>query len=57
MTKLGSKVQGTVDRAGKPRPREGMVGRRKLRLVVYRDRRSERAKPVVSSLSITRAWY
>lgn len=29
MTKLGNKVQGTVDRGGKPSPRDGMVGRKR----------------------------
>lgn len=56
MTNLGSKVQGTVDRGSKPRPREGIVGRKMLTLV-YRGRRSERAKAVVPSLSVTTAWY
>lgn len=54
MTNIGNKA--TVDRGGKPRPREGMVGRKKLTLV-YRNRRSEHAKAVVSSLSIIRARY
>lgn len=54
MTNIGNKV--TVERGGKPRPREGVVGRKELTLA-YRNRRSEHAKAVVSNLSVITAWY
>lgn len=62
MTKLGNKVQETVDRGGKPRPRERIVGRKRWRetcdgpgqdIWAYKNHGFQWCH----GLSVIRSWY
>lgn len=60
MTKLRSKMQGTVDQIEVENPvqeKEWWAGKGDERLVVDRNRRSELAKAVGFSLSMIGSWY